>query len=115
MLGTISHPSNPYINGHACSNTPIKRKLNTQMIGFIIAWLIILFALGSGASKLISIKIEQYDAEELSINYKFILAMGVLQLIRAPLFRALYSGGLPNWGYRKLAPPTPTLNREAMP
>lgn len=51
----------------------------------IVDWVLIIFAFGSGASKVIGIKVEKEGAEKFGIKYEFILFMGLLQLVSAAL------------------------------
>lgn len=55
------------------------------MIWTILDGLMILFALGSGVSKVIGIQIERQGAEQLGVHYNYLIIMGVLQLLSIPM------------------------------
>mgnify|MGYP006264950949 CR=1 FL=1 len=65
------------------------------MIWNILEWVMMLFALGSGISKVIGIPVERQGAEDLGVDYTYIMGMGVLQLVSIPLIYAgFYWGGV---------------------
>lgn len=54
------------------------------MIWIFLNGLMMLFAFGSGVSKVVGISSERNVAEQLGIDYKLITFMGVLQLLSIP-------------------------------
>lgn len=55
------------------------------MVSTVLNWLMMLFALVSGVAKVIGVQVERHGAEQFAIDYNYIIAMGVLQLLSIPL------------------------------
>ena len=54
------------------------------MLYEVLGWLLILFALASGVSKLFGVKMEKDGAQKYGINYSVIRYIGIAQLLSIP-------------------------------
>jgi hypothetical protein len=55
------------------------------VIGTVLDWIMILFAIGSGISKVMGIPAERQVTDKFGINYYYIIALGLFQLVSVPL------------------------------
>ena len=71
--------------------TLVKLDMEDAVFFTIVDWVLIIFAVGSGVSKVIGIKVEKEGAQKFGIQYECVIVMGLLQLFSAVLiFFKLY-------------------------